>query len=274
MTTPTKRTPAKGAPAEPTQPNNNASSITAEDVERRHVQAYGSGVESVAMVPELSVSLQAKHLPVVSNPTAEPFVLLWNPACWAVDGRKRRRLVPMLRNFALKPGSSGVARGHNGRPDVTQGARENWEARGYRAIPYELGPGGSYVRQIRVDPTGSGKGERNHFCTAWETYYSGVRNSITDYDGYLDWIGSLVTRGHIAGCQLPIAVALLQDLVSKRDKASERAKSGNITAGEQVKRLESDIQIVNDYIEAIAPSVPAPDAVAVESSIPDLGGVA
>ena len=51
MTTPTKRTPAKGAPAEPTQPNNNASSITAEDVERRHVQAYGSGVESVAMVP-------------------------------------------------------------------------------------------------------------------------------------------------------------------------------------------------------------------------------
>lgn len=266
----TKRTPTKTPPSA----DAGASTVTAEDVERRHVQAYGSGVDSVAVVPELAVSLQAKHLPIVTAPKRAPFVLQWNPACWAVDGRRRRRLVPMLRDFALVPGFSGVARGINGRPDVTQGAREHWEARGWRAIPYELGPGGSYVRAIKVDPTGSGRGEATHYCTAWEQYYSGVRNSTVNYDEYLDWIGSLVDRGHIAACQLPIAVALLQDLVSKRDKAAERAKSGNVSAAEQVKRLEGDIQIVNDYLEEIAPSTPPADAEPVQAAIPDLGGVA
>lgn len=274
-----KRTPTKAGGAPPPTPTAPESSavLTVEALERRTMAAYGGGVESSAIVPDLAVNLGAQSLPIVANPSAAPFVLLWNPACWSVEGRKVRRLVPRLMQQSLTPGLSGVARGQNGKPDVTQGAREHWQARGYRAIPFELGPGGSYIRCIDVDPAGDGRRSVKHYCTAWERHYSGVRSSpaTTDYDGYLDWIEKLVNAGHIPGCQLPVAMRLFTDLVAQRDGASRRAtQNGSKTDAERVKTIERDILIVEAYLESIAPTEPPPDAVEAESEITTLEGVA
>jgi hypothetical protein len=272
-----KRAPQKsGQPTPPPPaPGPSAAVLTPTQVEARHVAAYGAAVGGEVALPNLRTGMDAKRLPIVRSPRPA-FILLWSASCWQVSGKNRRVLVPALNQIRLTGGVSGVIVGRDGSVDLNTHARANWEERGYRAIPTELGPGGSYLRKHRVDPSGDGKVERIHWATAWEQFYSGTNSSTHDEDGYNTWILALVAAGHIPPCPLPMAVKLADKARTRIARLQTQIGQGQTIRRSELATAEQDLAVLESYIATFDGAVydeAPPDAPEAEGEVAGLDGV-
>lgn len=239
-------------------PESTAATTPIASSERRHAMDV-SAADAVAVTPEVATNNRADVLPFVRT-TGRQFVYAWRADQWLVMAGK---LVPALRPIRLQPGVDGVGQDKAGR--ITFGvARQKLEMDGWNLLAHNLGPGGSYLRATKVDPTG-GKGMiRTHYHSAWETCHKGSTTITTDEAGYVEWLQSLITAGEIDPCPAHVATKMLDE--ARASLPRRLAKHKGASTGEDapdIIALRSTIRVLSDYLNSLSGDNPAAASVVV-----------
>ncbi len=249
MATVQKRTRRKAsAPAE--SPSNPGAAIP-----RARSHAFSEQVGGEVSVPNLATTTEKAPLPRLQ--VRPQFVYAWSITQWMV---MHGQLIPSLQQVRLQPGVRRV-RKIGDRIDVSD-LRSHMESRGWRLIPHDLGPGGSYMRRHKTDPTGQGRYERVTYLTAWEQPYAGSDRVTSDEQGYAEWCAGLVDSGVVPTCPIVIARNLEERTRSRLSRMEEKYNRGAESLKPNIDALKAELQVITDYLdEAEAQAVPVDGAV-------------
>ncbi|MCB9763921.1 MAG: hypothetical protein H6739_29390 [Alphaproteobacteria bacterium] len=196
-------------------------------------------------------------------PASPMFVYVYNPKRWTVVAGK---LIPGLHKMPLERGVNRVDMDKDGRIHFAD-ARAKIEEQGRMQVPYEWGPGGSYLQAVECRP-GGGRNTAKAHLSVWEFAVAGDTQTYADEAAYASWAESLVADGKIDPCPPHIARELLDKHVKKLREARARADKGGPGSGEAGLRVEA-LEAVVDVLRKSAEKKRAP--VRGQGLNPDLG---
>lgn len=252
-----KVSPAAAQPAAP--PPTQAPQGTAPIAPSHTARAVARGaVQMEVAVAHVAVEAATTKLPVVD---AKPeFFLAFHPDRWMVHAGQ---LIPDLLQKRIIAGVSGVRRLRDGRLS-TSGMRTRLEDQGYYILPHSLGPGGSYMCRVWVDPQGRGRQRVAHYVTAWERLYPGSRRVDSDERAYAEWCLSLVAQGVIPACPPHIARRMHDQAVGRLARLEERAAKGVTAVIPAIEATRGEIAAIEEVLEAAVGEPVDPEAVSLE----------
>jgi hypothetical protein len=192
---------------------------------------------------------------------APMFCLVFHPLRWIV---MRGRLIPSLQTFPLMAGVQGVSLDKDGNHRFA-GARAKIEESGRRMVPFEWGPGGSYIQEIKTRPNGRGE-PRNTYLSIFERALAGDTATSCDEDAYASWVASLVDTGKLPGCPPAVARRMREAVEQKLHREEALAEKGGNGAGAASIRARSHRVALEVLTAAIGDSV----AVAGKATTPKL----
>ena len=196
-----------------------------------------------------------------------PFVLMFHPQRWAIMAGK---LIPGLAKLPLVDGSARVHFDRDGNIHFAD-ARADLEKRGWRVVPEQWGPGGSYCRKVKTLPRGS-LTPRDAFISFSETAYPGDPKTHSNDQVYATWAESLVTSGRLPRCSPHIAERLLaQARTEMMDVAQRQSKQPTGAGAVELDALTTKIAVLEAAIEAVPVDRGPPAATEVASSGVDTG---
>jgi hypothetical protein len=227
-------------------------------------RVYQGGSNSAVVVPDLAQTTERAPLPKVIPKPA--FVLAWHIRQWIVMAGK---LIPALRSIPLQEGLSRVSRAGRGAPINIADMRAHQESRGWRLLPHNLGPGGSYMRKTQVDPDGMGRVRGEHHHTAWQQYYPGTDRCRTDEAGYAAWCRKLVDDGRIPDCPEVVALGMAERLTVQLRVREQQLAKGAESLRPMIEVMRADLRVLNEHIDRCAELASPVDSEMVD--VPDVG---
>lgn len=176
-----------------------------------------------------------------------PYVLTFHIQRWMVHAG---RLVPSLQKVTLSPGVNGVSVNREGKINFAD-ARSRLETEGRIVVPYEWGPGGTYLLPIDTRPNG-GKDVVETWISCWEEATVGSTETYPNTDGYAEWLASLVTDGKLPACPVSVASRMLDVARERLEKArSDSAKNGGAGKSSiRAKAIAQEVEVLEAYLEA------------------------
>jgi len=154
------------------------------------------------------------------------FCLVYNPLRWIV---MQGRLIPSLQTFPLMAGVQGVSLDKDGNHRFA-GARAKIEESGRRLVPFEWGPGGSYIQEITTRPDGRGE-PRKTYISIFEQALAGDNATSSDEEAYAAWAASLVETGKLPGCPPAVARRMREAVEAKLHREEALVEAGGNGAG-------------------------------------------
>lgn len=214
-------------------------------------------VSDGSYVPEFSSKASGVHLPRVDKMPA--FLFGFHRSRWTVVAGS---IVPALAKFALVAGCGRVTISPDGRVRFAD-ARAQIEERGWQIIPYEWGPGGSYLRQVRSAP-GQGINEIDTYMSAWETAHVGDSETTADPEGYAAWLRELIDAGKLPECPRHIVARMLEARTRALAEAEGHVEQGHSAWGEAVRVLRATVAVLEEALADATPVASSPALPALE----------